>query len=173
MINSYGSSGGARSRTSVFAGVGYISIMLIFTVICLTIFAVLSFQAAYSNNSLSSRGDEYTQQYYTADMAAKKILSELDSEAAELIEGFSFSEEFSAAAREISGGTAAQSISDGREGIRVDYSVEINERQNLSVSVLFYSSYGGDRYKILSWKCASESDAADNHQNVWDGGDLV
>lgn len=161
-----------RKSSGGIVGVGYISIMLIFTVICLTIFAVLSFQAAYSNNRLSDRGEDFTQQYYAADMQAKKILSELDVKSAELTGSFDFSGEFAAAAREISGCTAEVAARDGGECVLVDYSVELNDRQRLSVSVLFRSAYNEYRYEILSWKTTTEETAGESHPNIWDGGDI-
>ena len=170
----FGGSGETRSKKSSggIVGVGYISIMLIFTVICLTIFAVLSFQAAYSNNRLSERGEQFTQQYYAADMQAKKILSELDFKSAQLTGGFDFFGEFAEAAREISGGTVEKTVRDGRECVQVDYSVDLNSRQKLSVSVLFQCAYKEDRYEILTWKTTTEETSGDSHQNVWDGGDI-
>ena len=83
-----------KGRSGGTVGVGYISIMLIFTVICLTIFAVLSFQAVYSSDKMTNRSDGFTQQYYTADTEAKKTLSRLDGLAAEALDGFSFEEGF-------------------------------------------------------------------------------
>ena len=83
-----------KGRSGGTVGVGYISIMLIFTVICLTIFAVLSFQAVYSSDKMTNRSDGFTQQYYTADTEAKKTLSRLDGMAAEALDGFSFEEGF-------------------------------------------------------------------------------
>ena len=166
--------GGKRHKpgTGGVVGVGYISIMLIFTVICLTIFAVLSFQAAYSNDRLSVLGEEFTRQYYAADMQAKKILSELDYKSAELLGGFHYGEELAAAAEEISGGTASLTAKDGRECVLVNYSVEMNDRRRLSVSVLFFTSVGEYRYEILSWKTTTDENPADSHPNVWDGGDI-
>ena len=55
---------------------------------------------------------------------------------------------------------------------RSDYSVELNSRQKLSVSVLFQSAYNEDRYEILTWKTTTEETSGDSHQNVWDGGDI-
>ena len=167
----FGGSGETRSRKSSggIVGVGYISIMLIFTVICLTIFAVLSFQAAYSNNQLSGRSEEFTQQYYAADAAAKKTLAELDRIAAEAQNEFSFEDSFSEAASELDG----ISLTLVPEGVRADYTAEINERQKLSVSVVFFRNTAEERYRIINWKNTSEEISADDHQNVWDGGDLV
>lgn len=167
---SFGGSGGTgRRKFGGVVGVGYISIMLIFTVICLTIFAVLSFQAAYSNNRLSVRSGEFTQQYYTADAAAKKTLSQLDLLAAQAADSFSFEESFIEGAEDLSG----VNLTRVPEGIQADYSLEINDRQSLSVSVLFYRTVTDNRYKIISWQSTSEEISGDNHQSVWDGGELV
>lgn len=164
-----GKSGSEKKKFGGVIGVGYISIMLIFTVICLTIFAVLSFQAAYSNNQLSGRSEEFTQKYYAADAAAKKTLAELDRIAAEAQNEFSFEDSFSEAASELDG----ISLTLVPEGVRADYTEEINEQQKLSVSVVFFRNTAGERYRIINWKNTSEEISADDHQNVWDGGDLV
>ncbi len=150
-------------------GVGYISIMLIFTVICLTIFAVLSFQAAYSDSSLISRSESFAQQYYTADSRAKEILAELDSAAYEASQEFDFAEAFVQSVSELDGVNAERTLG----GVRTDYSVEINDRQSLAVSVLFYSATTDRRYDILSWQNITNDTSDDSHQNVWDGGDLA
>ncbi len=162
-----------KTKTRFSGGVGYISIMLIFTVICLTIFAVLSFQAAYSGNRVIGRSEEYSAQYYSADASAKKALSELDLLAEELRGGFSFDEEFSAAASGISGGFEVTALN-VPEGVRTDYSVKINERQSLSVSVVFYRTVLNERYRILSWRSVSSgSVSGDDHPAVWDGEDII
>lgn len=161
-----------KTGTGGVVGVGYISIMLIFTVICLTIFAVLSFQAAYSNNRLSERGVEFTRQYYAADMQAKKILSQLDLKAAEITGGFDFTGEFVAAAQEISGGSAQKTVQNGVECVRVEFTAPVNDRVSLSVSVLFRSAWSEKRYEILGWKTTTTDISDDSRPNVWNGGEL-
>ena len=158
-----------NGRSGGTIGVGYVSIMLIFTVICLTIFAVLSFQAVYSSDKMSSRSDGFTQQFYTADMEAKKTLSELDGLAAEALEDFSFEDAFIDAVSGIDGVSAARIA----EGVQVDYSQKINERQTLAVSVVFYSAPAGERFKILKWNSTEQEISGESHPSVWDGGDLV
>lgn len=158
-----------KTKFGSTVGVGYISIMLIFTVICLTIFAVLSFQAAYSDSSLISRSESFTQQYYTADSRAKEILAELDGAAYEASQEFDFAEVFTQAASDYDGIRAERTLG----GVRVDYSVEINDRQSLAVSVLFYNSSPGGRYDILSWQNMTNDTSDDSRQNVWDGGDIA
>ena len=105
-----------KGRSGGTVGVGYISIMLIFTVICLTIFAVLSFQAVYSSDKMTNRSDGFTQQYYTADTEAKKTLSRLDGLAAEALDGFSFEEGFIEAVSGVEGVSAARTAG----GVRVE-----------------------------------------------------
>lgn len=160
---------GKKGRSGGTVGVGYVSVILIFTVICLTIFAVLSFQAVYSGDRVSVRSDVFTQQYYKADLKAKKTLSRLDGIAAESLESFSFTEEFIGAVSEIDGVNAAIAA----EGVRVEFSQEINERQTLAVSVLFYSAPEEERFKIEKWKNTEAEFSRESHPSVWDGGDPV
>lgn len=158
-----------KGRSGGTVGVGYVSIMLIFTVICLTIFAVLSFQAVYSSDKMSVRGDEFTQQYYTADMEAKKTLSELDGLAAEALKGFSFEDGFMEALSGIDGVSAARVPG----GVQVDYTQKINERQTLAVSIVFYSAPAEERFSITKWNSTEAEISGESHPSVWDGGDLI
>ncbi|MBS6586250.1 MAG: hypothetical protein KH345_08850 [Eubacterium sp.] len=158
-----------KGRSGGTVGVGYISIMLIFTVICLTIFAVLSFQAVYSSDKMTNRSDGFTQQYYTADTEAKKTLSRLDGLAAEALDGFSFEEGFIEAVSGVEGVSAARTAG----GVRVEYSQAINERQTLAVSVVFFSAPSGERFRIEKWNSTEKEISGESHPSVWDGEDLV
>ena len=149
-----------KGRSGGTVGVGYISIMLIFTVICLTIFAVLSFQAVYSSDKMTNRSDGFTQQYYTADTEAKKTLSRLDGLAAEA---------FIEAVSGVEGVSAARTAG----GVRVEYSQAINERQTLAVSVMFFSAPSGERFRIEKWNSTEKEISGESHPSVWDGEDLV
>ncbi len=150
-------------------GVGYISIMLIFTVICLTILAVLSFQAVYSNDRVSSRSEIFTQEYYDSDAAAKSTLARLDLAAVQAAEGFSFEESFMTAAAEIEGVSTAMVPG----GVRADYSVRINDRQYLAVSVEFHADSSDGRYDVLEWRSVTRDSTEESSPAVWDGSELV
>ena len=150
-------------------GVGYISVMLIFTIICLTILAVLSFQAVYSNDRVDRRSEKFTQEYYDADISAKQTLARLDEIAFQAAEGFSFEESFISGAEELGGVTAVMVP----EGVRADYSVRINDRQHLSVSAVFLRNAGEKRYEILLWQSVTDETSGDSHPSVWDGSELV
>ena len=144
-------------------GTGYVTIMLIFALLCLTVFAVLSFQAAYADERLSARAQEYTQQFYTADSRAKEILAQLDGYAAQAAGSPFFAEEFALEA----GGAAA--VTPCAEGVRAAYSCEINERQSLSVCVTFFASPDGGRYRIDRWQTTAQDDDEEAPLGVWDG----
>lgn len=145
-------------------GVGYVSVMIIFAVICLTIFAVLSFSAASSSDGFNKRSGDFLKQYYAADSAAKSKLAQLDGLAKSAAETGFFEDEFEAAVSEQVEGASLSRIADG---FSVAWTEKINDRQELSVEVDFTSS--GD-CEITRWQTGTLSeDSSDSHLGVWDG----
>lgn len=146
------------------AGVGYVSVMLIFAVICLTIFAVLSLKAALSDESINERSEDFLKNYYAADTAAKEKLSLINDIAHELKDSEFFEEAFAEKTASLEGVTAQTRP----DGISVSYSVEINERQRLFVNVVFN---GKGEYTVKKWQSRSSASGDDDnsHINVWDG----
>lgn len=144
-------------------GTGYVTIMLIFALLCLTVFAVLSFQAAYADERLSARAQEYTQQFYAADSRAKEILAQLDGYAAQAAGSPFFAEELALEA------DGAAAVTPCAEGARAAYSCEINERQSLSVSITFFANPDGARYRIDRWQTTAQGDDEEASLGVWDG----
>lgn len=144
-------------------GVGYVSVMIIFAIICLTIFAVLSFRAASSNDAFNERSGEYLKQYYAADSLAKEKLARLNDIAYKAAKSDFFEDSFEMSAGEIEG----VSLSKSPRGCEAKYSVVINDRQELVVIVDF-SAAGG--YNIIRWQSrVISSEESDSHPNVWDG----
>lgn len=144
-------------------GVGYVSVMLIFAVICLTIFAVLSFKAASSGDKFNERSGEFLKQYYAADTKAKETLSKLNDCAFNASTGMFFEEEF----EEYASGVEGVSLKQTADGFSASYSVVINDRQELAVSVLFNNS---GRYTIEQWQSLTiYEEESGSHLGVWDG----
>ena len=144
-------------------GVGYVSVMLIFAIICLTIFAVLSFKAAISTDSFNDRSGEFMRQYYAADTSAKKTLSQLNDFAFDAKASGFFEDTFTENAQNIEG----VSVRPTAKGLLVSYSVEINENQELLVNVVFNES---GKYSIEQWKSQNiYEENSDDHLGVWDG----
>lgn len=144
-------------------GVGYVSVMLIFALICLTIFAVLSFKAAISTDSFNDRSGEFMRQYYAADTAAKKTLSQLNDCAFNAKSSGFFEDSFTERAQSIDG----VSVRPTSKGLSVSYRVAINDHQELLVNVVFDDS---GKYGIEQWKSQNiYEENSDDHLGVWDG----
>ena len=155
-----------ESSQKVGMGVGYVSVMLIFAIICLTIFAVLSFKAAISTDSFNDRSGEFMRQYYAADTSAKKTLSELNDCAFNAKSSGFFEDAFTESAQNIEG----VSVRPTARGLLVGYSVAINEHQELSVSIVFNES---GKYSIEQWQSRNVyNENSDQHLGVWDGSEL-
>ncbi len=156
--NSIGSSG---------MGVGYVSLIMIFAVICLTVLAVLSYQAAGANAVLNEKGAAYTSQYYAADGRAKEKLMALDGYSLSASQGF-FEDDFTALCEE---NMPDVQLRNSPDGITAEFTEYINDRLSLKVSIKFYSfSDDGKRYRIEEWKSvASASEESEEPLGVWDG----
>ena len=146
-------------------GVGYITAMLIFAVLGLTVFAVMGFSAAGADDKLNRRRAEYVQQYYQADIKAKEILAELDEIADKSRDSLSFADSFKTASAHIEG-IEYKNIS---EDVCVSYSVPISKNTELSAEIMFYEN-GDYGYKIKMWQSRTLNGGDnDSGLNVWDG----
>ena len=147
-------------------GVGYVSVMLIFALICLTIFAVLSLKAALSTDSFNDRSGEFMSQYYAADTSAKKTLSQLNDCAYNAKASGFFEDSFTESVQSIEGVSVRQTA----RGLLVSYTVAINERQELVVNIVFDES---GKYSIEQWRSRNiYEENSDQHLGVWDGSTL-
>lgn len=148
-------------------GVGYVSLIMIFAVICLTVLAVLSYQAAGANDILNEKSGAFTREYYAADSRAKEKLMLLDECALTASEGF-FSDDFAVLCSEKLSDVTVRTVPEGAE---VSFTEPMNDRLNLRVSVMFYSFCAdGSRYRITEWRTSSAvADTTDEVLDVWDG----
>jgi len=148
-------------------GIGYVSIMIIFAVICLTIFAVLSFQSAYSNSALTEKSAKYLAEYYKADESSQEVLAQLDGIAFGAMDELDFKGAFMDGAKNIGG----VRLSDAPDGVRADITVKINERQALVITAVFYSMPKGDRRFEITKRGVDITDSKTDGKplGVWDG----
>lgn len=121
--------------------IGGSSLLTIFAVLCLTVFAVLSVATVQADRRLSQRTADAAAQYYAADCRAEELLARLRS--GELLEGV----------RSCGGG-------------RYAYDCPISDTQTLAVEV----ALDGPDYTILRWQAVSTARwQADDSLSVWDG----
>ena len=121
--------------------IGGSSLLTIFAVLCLTVFAVLSMATVQANGRLGDRAADAVLHYYAADCRAEDLLARL--RAGEQPEGVS-------------------RMDDGR----YTYACPISDSQTLAVEV----ALDGSNYTIVRWRAVSTADwQADDKLPVWDG----
>ncbi len=140
-------------------GTGYLSLMMIFVMLCLTLLAALSLSAAESGKKFSERSAEYTKEYYAADLAAKERLAEIDA----AVSGYADYSDFMLLA-ELDRMEGVEYIQTPA-GLEVSFLTAINERQSISLKVKF--SQGG--FEVLSRRTVSTAEAEEEPLNVWSG----
>ena len=124
--------------------VGGSSLLVIFAVLCLTVFALLGLSTVQAGGRLSEASAEAVSAYYAADCRAEAILARL--RAGELPEG------------------VEETVTP--EGRTCAYTCPISDTQTLAVEVRLE----GTDYTVLRWQAVSTADwAADETLDLWDG----
>ncbi|MEA4815621.1 MAG: hypothetical protein VB120_02035 [Lachnospiraceae bacterium] len=137
--------------------IGLSSLVVIFAVLCLTVFSVLSLSSAIVEKNLAEKSAASVKEYYEADFKAAEYVDKLK-------EIYSFTGEF-----EDSSLGLEFEIEEALDGKYVSYAVPINESQAISVVLKF----SVDKMNIEEWKVVQTGDwTPDDSLNVWDGGDL-
>ena len=124
--------------------VGGSSLLVIFAVLCLVIFALLSLSTVSADMRLAEKSRTFVTEYYAADSKAEQVLAQL--RAGETPEGVKTKET--------------------GEGTLCRYQCEISSQQSLAVEALVTE----DSYEILRWQVISTAEfKTDNTIKVWDG----
>ena len=116
------------------------ALMMIFAVLCLTVFAVLSLSTAKAGDALSESSTRATQAYYAADEQEERMFAKI--RAGEPVDGVE------------------------RDGAVYSYRCPIDERQSLYVEI----EQNGDTFTVLRWQAAiDESMIEETEHELWDG----
>ena len=114
--------------------------MLIFAVLCLTVFAVLSLSTAKAGDSLSEGSMHAAEMYCRADTEAEQILAALRR------------------------GEITENVE--QDGTVFRYCCPIDARQNLHVEV----EWNGSDYEILRWQAMIDDSMIEESMfDLWDG----
>lgn len=137
--------------------VGGISLLVVFAVLCLTVFALLALTTVQADKRLADASAKAVEDYYAADCAAQEILARLRN--GERPEGVAFS-----------GGEWPLGAAPSGDGpLRADYAVPISDTQELQVSVLLMGGAGAD-YVVQRWQAGPVGQwESDNSIEIWDG----
>ena len=121
--------------------VGGSSLLVIFAVLCLTVFALLSLSTVQADGRLADASVEAVTAYYRADCQAEAVLACLRS------------------------GQMPQGVTADGDGYT--YTCPISDTQTLLVEVRL----DGDAYTVLRWQAVSTVPwQPDGSLNLWDGG---
>lgn len=160
-----------QKKLPFFSGAGLTSLFMVFVILCLTAFAILSFSAVKSDWELTRKHIESIQSYYSADAKAQYILSEFDAKILRLHkETPSITEE--ELVKKLNGTVIdgiALSIGEGADKSYITFSVPVGSIQEIQVTLL--PIMGEKRYQILKYKLAAsqEWDGNDQPLTVWQG----
>ena len=126
--------------------VGGVSLLVVFAVLCLTVFALLSLTTVQADMRLADASVQAVSDYYAADLEAQAILARI--RAGERPEGVVFS---------------------GSGILRAEYACPISDTQELQVCVIVKGIAGRD-YVIERWQAVPTAEwESDESLDVWDG----
>ena len=132
--------------------VGGISLLVVFAVLCLTVFALLALATVRADQRLADSSVQAVADYYAADCAAQEILARLRNgerpEGVEIID-------------RLGGHYTAR------------YAVPISDTQELQVEVELMEEWtdAGWRYQVIRWQAVPTGEwEIDESLDIWDGG---
>lgn len=152
-------------QQSSFVHIGSSSLLIIFLVLCLVTFAILSISSASSDYSFSERLAERKSQYYDASAKASQVLDEIDAKLAELAGAnhtngkASYMDQVISAFRDITINGVSISCEASNGEALISYQVPTNDKQVLDIK-LHVTDYtqSSAYYEVKSWRILSMED---------------
>ncbi len=154
-----------RRKTNVSVGMGGTLIVTVFMVLCLMIFAALSFTTAYSDLKLSNKVQEITLDYYSIQGKAEEKLSEIsdvlfdiNTKALEdcLIEKLSSIEGITLQNAEKASLSSNEEVSlIHNDNLLVQYEVLGERNQKISVELNILGDSNKYYYEIVAWNLSN------------------
>ncbi len=134
-------------------GTGIPSILMIFVVLALTTFAVLSFTSARADYKLTEKNCKYIMDYYKADKEAQTILASLD---VIFLEKDSALGDYDLAGKVNALGKGISFDMDDNGCVLLKYDVTVNEKQNLTVWLRVNEAGSENRYTIAKYSVSQQ-----------------
>lgn len=160
-----------QSRRLPFPGVGLSSLFMMFVILCLTAFGILSFSAAKSDWDLTQKHVQSVQAYYAADSKAQQVLSGIDARLYRLLQENPAVNE-TELARHLNGTViedVSLSLTEDSSGSKIAFSVPAGSVQEIQVEIQPIT--GPERYRVLSYRLAASNEwnGADQPLELWQG----
>lgn len=163
-------------------GLGITSILVIFVILCIVTFSVLSYVSARADRRLSEDVSEKTVAVYRAENLASSVLSDLDASLEDACRGTSpqntegsagtqtdaegtestagTQEAYFAAAKKLLGETAGMTVTESGGNLYASFSETISDTQSLCVTAqILYPQEGNPwYYKVTQWETKYTAD---------------
>lgn len=147
-----------KNKLTSGIGTGYLSVMMIFVLLTLSLLAALSLSAAKNGQKYSRRSAEYTAAYYEADIKSKKNIEKIILAAEDCFDYTDITDELDE--MDGIGYTLLPS------GINVNVTTPINTRQNIVTEIRLHDG----TYEIISCKTVSDSaEDESEYMKLWNG----
>lgn len=130
--------------------VGGISLLVVFAVLCLTVFALLALTTVQADTRLADASAQAVADYYAADCKAQELLARLRN--GERPEG-------------------VEILDQGKDGAySACYAVPISDTQELQVELRMEGADHSRRYQIVRWQAVPSVEwEGDESLELWDG----
>lgn len=140
-------------------GIGNSLILLIFMVVTLTVFSVLTLVTANSEAATAEKSADNSQSYYRADLEATVKMGQLS----DAIKN-------AASKDEVSDFAAKNGFSENKDenGVTFSFTVQIDEKRELFAEL----RYENGTLTVNTWKTVSADNDYEQDINVWDGDGL-
>ena len=160
-----------KQKHSFFVTVGIPSLFLIFSVLVLSVLALLTLGSSRSSLNTAQHSLEQTENYYAACTKATETISQLRSSAAQFTAESASEAEYFSRIKELADTQGTLTWDSVRHTL--SFSEKISDTQQLSVAVeIFYpTEKSSPALNILQWNTElTHAWTPDNSQNVFKGG---
>ena len=147
-----------NERKSSGINIGSASIIMVFAVLCLTVFSVLSFVTANSEYKLAIKSADSVKAYYIADTKATEKVANIEK----IVNGKNGS--FAEISKELT--DCGYEVENTTSGLVVKFKEKVSDSQDLSVKV----TYDGRNFCVNSWKLESSASwTPSDSAQLWGG----
>lgn len=158
-------------QQSTFVNIGSSSLLIVFLVLCLASFAILSLSSAKSDYSFSKKFADHKTEYYSASSKASLVLDKIDSLLASSAEDIgSFDDFYKNKVTASLHGTKIDDISltcqSRNNHLIVSYQIPVRKRQVLDVKLIITDFTENETYyEVDTWQILS-TDTWENDQKL-------
>ena len=144
-----------KEKKSFHIGTGITSLLMIFVVLCLTTFGILSFSSANAEYALTKKNADYVTNYYGAYSKGAVVLSRIDSiiyqvRSSEEVADEEYFMAIENKLKEMELSEGSLEIVKEDKGLHVKFLCEISNNQELMLELMINERTGVKRYKVIS-----------------------